>query len=71
MLAVVLTGMGNDGSQGVRLVKQHGGQVLAESEDSSVVYGMPREAAATGCVDRIATLDDIPSAILKCGQFEY
>lgn len=71
MLAVVLTGMGNDGSQGVRLVKQHGGQVLAESEASSVVYGMPREAAATGCVDRIAALDDIPCAILDCGNFEH
>lgn len=71
MLAVVLTGMGNDGSQGVRLVKHHGGQVLAESEESSVVYGMPREAAATGCVDRIAALDDIPSTILDCGHFEH
>jgi len=71
MLAVVLTGMGNDGSQGVRQVKQYGGQVLAESEESSVVYGMPREAAATGCVDRIAALDDIPSAILDCGHFEH
>lgn len=65
MLAVVLTGMGNDGSQGVRLVKQHGGLVLAESEASSVVYGMPREAAATGCVDRVVSLDDIPCAILE------
>lgn len=71
MLAVVLTGMGNDGSQGVRLVKQHGGQVLAESEESSVVYGMPREAVATGCVDRVEPLAEIPSAILDCGGFEH
>lgn len=71
MLAVVLTGMGNDGSQGVRLVKQHGGLVMAEAEESSVVYGMPREAAATGCVDRVAPLAEIPSAILDCGGFEH
>ncbi len=71
MLAVVLTGMGNDGSQGVRQVKQHGGQVLAESEESSVVYGMPREAVATGCVDRVVSLDEIPSAILDCGGFAH
>ena len=64
MLAVVLTGMGSDGSHGVRLVKQHGGQVLAESEESAVVYGMPREAAATGCVDRIVPLTEMPVAIL-------
>lgn len=70
MLAVVLTGMGNDGSQGVRLVKQHGGRVLAEAEESSVVYGMPREAAATGCVDRIVTLDEMPGAILDWSRFE-
>lgn len=70
MLAVVLTGMGNDGSQGIRLVKECGGQVLAESEESSVVYGMPREAVATGCVDRIAPLDDIPRMIVECGGFD-
>lgn len=71
MLAVVLTGMGNDGSQGVRLVKQYGGQVMAEAEESSVVYGMPREAVATGCVDRVEPLAAMPSAILDCGNFKH
>ncbi|QOX79181.1 chemotaxis-specific protein-glutamate methyltransferase CheB [Trichlorobacter lovleyi] len=69
MLAVVLTGMGNDGSKGVVAVKERGGQVLAESEDSAVVYGMPREAVATGCVDRIVPLPGISQAILACGGF--
>lgn len=69
MLAVVLTGMGNDGSKGVTAVKERGGQVLAESEDSAVVYGMPREAVATGCVDRIVPLPGISQAILACGGF--
>lgn len=70
MLAVVLTGMGNDGSKGIRLVKEQGGSVLAESEASAVVYGMPREAAATGCVDRVVSLPGMGQAILECGGFE-
>lgn len=69
MLAVVLTGMGNDGSKGVVEVKERGGQVLAESEDSAVVYGMPREAVATGCVDRVVPLPGISQAILASGGF--
>jgi len=69
MLAVVLTGMGNDGSQGVVTVKERGGQVLAESEDSAVVYGMPREAFATGCVDRVVPLPGVSQAILECGGY--
>lgn len=67
-LAVILTGMGNDGSQGVRKIKEAGGGVLAESEESSVVFGMPREAIATGVVDSIATLDLMPKKIMEfCG----
>lgn len=67
-LAVILTGMGNDGSAGVRKVKEAGGAVLAESEDSSVVFGMPREAIATGVVDKIVNLDQMASNILEfCG----
>lgn len=69
MLAVVLTGMGNDGSKGVVAVKERGGQVLAESEDSAVVYGMPREAVATGCVDRVVPLPGISQAILASGGY--
>jgi len=67
-LAVILTGMGNDGSQGVRKIKENGGAVLAEAEESSVVFGMPREAIATGVVDEIVHLDQMASSILEyCG----
>lgn len=70
LVAVVLTGMGNDGSHGVIAVKSSGGQVLAEAEDSSVVFGMPREAIATGLVDKIASLDRMArEIILRCGIF--
>jgi two-component system chemotaxis response regulator CheB len=68
LLAVVLTGMGNDGSRGVKAVKSAGGQVLAESEESSVVFGMPREAIATGLVDKVASIDRMAREIvLRCG----
>ena len=70
MLAAILTGMGNDGSKGAQAVKARGGKVLAESEESSVVYGMPREAVATGCVDRVVPLAEMPAAILKLGGFQ-
>lgn len=64
-LAVVLTGMGSDGSKGVRAVKAAGGEIIAESEETAVVFGMPREAIATGMVDRIVPLDRIPADILS------
>jgi len=50
-IAVVLTGMGDDAAKGVIEVKKAGGMVLAEAEESAVVYGMPKAAVATGCVD--------------------
>lgn len=67
-IGVVLTGMGNDGAQGVRRIKSGGGQVIAESEDSCVVFGMPREAIATGHVDAVLPLADIGAEIVRRGQ---
>ncbi|WP_223644961.1 chemotaxis-specific protein-glutamate methyltransferase CheB [Corallococcus sp. EGB] len=62
-VAVVLTGMGADGAQGVRAVRRGGGETWAESEDTAVVYGMPKEAIATGAVCRVLPLDDIGSEL--------
>jgi len=68
VVAVILTGMGNDGSQGVRRVKEAGGGVIAEAEESSVVFGMPREAIATGVVDKVVHLDLMAAKIMEfCG----
>jgi two-component system chemotaxis response regulator CheB len=67
-LAVILTGMGNDGSLGIKKIKEHGGGVLAESEESAVVFGMPREAIATGLVDKVVHLDKMAAKIIEfCG----
>lgn len=67
--AVILTGMGNDGSKGIRSIKDHGGYVIAESEETAIVYGMPREAVATGAVDRCVPLDRVVSEIILHGGF--
>ena len=69
MIAVILTGMGNDGSKGIRSVKEQGGYVIAESDESAVVYGMPREAVATGLVDRVVPLQRVAREILLKGTF--
>jgi two-component system chemotaxis response regulator CheB len=63
LLAVVLTGMGDDGRKGAVAVKRAGGTVIAESEESAVIFGMPKQAIRTGCVDRVLPLNDIPTAI--------
>ena len=68
LLGVVLTGMGNDGAQGVGRVKELGGKVIAEAEESSVVFGMPKEAIATGKVDKVVALPGVCEEILRfCG----
>jgi two-component system chemotaxis response regulator CheB len=69
VLAVILTGMGNDGRKGVQAIKEHGGSVIAESEETAIVYGMPREAVATGVVDRSVPLDRVVSEIILRGGF--
>ncbi len=55
-IAVVLTGMGDDGARGVVAIKARGGTVLAESAETAVIYGMPGAAVRTGEVDRTLPL---------------
>ena len=57
VLGVVLTGMGNDGADGARHIRQAGGVVLTEAESSCVVYGMPRAVDEAGLSSDRATLD--------------
>ena len=59
VLAVVLTGMGADGREGARLLKQSGSQVWAQDEASSVIYGMPMAVAKANLADAIYDLDEI------------
>jgi two-component system chemotaxis response regulator CheB len=62
-MAVILTGMGSDGTLGLRLLKRHGCFVIAQDEASSVVYGMPKAAVDAGVADVILPLSSIASRI--------
>lgn len=59
VLAVVLTGMGADGREGARMLKQSGSQVWAQDEASCVIYGMPMAIIKAGLADAVYSLDDI------------
>jgi two-component system chemotaxis response regulator CheB len=65
VLAVVLTGMGQDGLRGCELVKQAGGQVIVQDEATSVVWGMPGYVAQAGLADRVLGLDQIAEEIIR------
>jgi len=62
-IAVVMTGMGNDGAKSCPILRDSGARVIAQDEASSVVWGMPGCAVATGAVDKIAPLMKIPETI--------
>lgn len=64
-MGVVLTGMGYDGKEGVVKIKENGGYIIAESEETSIVFGMPESAITTGVVDEIVPLYNIGTKIVK------
>lgn len=64
-VALVMTGMGCDGAEGIKILKRSGAKTMAQDQASSIVYGMPKAAAETGCVDRIVSLAEIPDALVK------
>jgi len=63
VLAIVMTGMGDDGKEGSAWVKAQGGTVITEAEKSCVIYGMPRSVAEAGLSDLAVPLDDMAEAI--------
>lgn len=67
-LGVILTGMGQDGVAGLRVIKERGGYVIGQDAETSVVYGMPRAAALAGLVDRVAGIDEIPDLLLRLAR---
>jgi two-component system chemotaxis response regulator CheB len=70
-LGVILTGMGHDGVQGLRVIKERGGYVLGQDEATSVVYGMPRAAAMAGLVDRVVPLQGVSRALCELTGAPY
>jgi two-component system, chemotaxis family, protein-glutamate methylesterase/glutaminase len=71
LFGVIMTGMGKDGLEGLRAIKQNSGYVLAQDEESCVVYGMPKAAVDDGIADAIVPLDGIAEAIthIVSGKF--
>ena len=65
LVSVVLTGMGCDGALGTCKIREMGGITLAQDEESSLIYGMPKAAAETGCVDIILPLERIPEELVR------
>ncbi|WP_263788883.1 protein-glutamate methylesterase/protein-glutamine glutaminase [Salinibacter grassmerensis] len=65
VLALVMTGMGKDGLEGARHIKDDGGTIYAQDEDTSVVYGMPRVVTEAGLVDESLPLDGLPDAMQR------
>ena len=64
VLAIVLTGMGSDGRDGARLLKQFGSKIWAQDEASCVVYGMPQAVTTAGLTDHEVSLPDVASKIM-------
>jgi len=68
-IAVLMTGMGDDGAQGMKRVKDEGGMTIAQSEESCVVFGMPKAAIERGYALRVVDLDALANTLLaQCGQ---
>jgi two-component system chemotaxis response regulator CheB len=63
-VAVILTGMGQDGLRGVEILKAQGASVLAQDEASSVVWGMPGAIVNAGLADRVLPLDEVVPEVL-------
>lgn len=65
LVAVIMTGMGCDGCEGMKKIKASGGYSIAQNEETSVVYGMPKAVVDAGLADEIRPLEDIANAIVS------
>ncbi|MCU1347835.1 MAG: chemotaxis response regulator protein-glutamate methylesterase [Acidobacteria bacterium] len=63
LVAVIMTGMGDDGAAAIRTVHERGGKTIAESSQTAIIFGMPGEAIKTGAVDHVLPLPDIADAV--------
>jgi two-component system chemotaxis response regulator CheB len=64
-VGVILTGMGGDGSKGMKAIKSRGGATIAEASETAVIFGMPEDAIKTGAVDEVLPLGQIAAAIAR------
>jgi two-component system chemotaxis response regulator CheB len=64
-MGIILTGMGDDGAEGLEMLHKAGGLTIAQEEQSCVVYGMPCEAVLRNAVDRILTPEQISNLLVS------
>ncbi len=67
-LGIILTGMGDDGARGLKDMHDAGATTIAQDEQSSVVFGMPKEAIKLGAADRVLGLAEVPAAMMEYGR---
>ena len=65
-IGIVLTGMGRDGTEGIKRIKEMGGFTVAQDEATSVVCGMPKEAIKSGKVDRVVPIHEVGNFVVSC-----
>lgn len=69
-LGLIMTGMGQDGTEGCRAIRQAGGLVLAQDAESSVVWGMPGAVAQAGLADAVLPLANLPEALIGAAEHQ-
>ena len=65
-IGIILTGMGRDGSQGLKKIKIRGGLTIAQDAESCIVNGMPKSAVEIGAIDYVVKLKEIPGFVISC-----
>ncbi len=65
VLGIIMTGMGDDGARGMKMLHDGGARTIAQNEETCMVFGMPKEAIKLQAVDHILPLDSIAQAILQ------
>jgi len=67
-IGVILTGMGKDGADGMKVIKQYGGITIAQDKSTSIVFSMPKSATELNCIDKVLPLPEIPPEIVHICQ---
>ena len=70
-VAIILSGTGSDGTRGVRVIKEYGGMVMVQDEESAKFDGMPRAAISTGLADFVLPPDQMPAQLLSFAKHPY
>ncbi len=64
-IGVILTGMGSDGARGMEKIRNAGGTTIAQDEKTSIVFGMPKIAIESGCIDKVLPLGEISGELVR------